>query len=76
MHHECLRSCRKGCDSPGHSGNCLIVARVLNYEVGFQNAVQIALWGNAVKSRLGRSKTLLNSKSKAVHTDGGNVLTT
>lgn len=68
-HYECSHSCRKGCDSPGHNGNCLIAARVLNYEVRFQNAVQIALWGKAVTSSLRRSKTLLNGKSKAVHTD-------
>lgn len=75
-HYESSHSCRKGCDSPGHNGNCLIVARVLNYEVRFQNAVQIALWGKAVTSSLRRGKTLLNGKSKAVHTDWGYVLTT
>lgn len=63
-HYECSHSCRKGCGSPGHNGNCLIVARVLNYEVRFQNAAQIALWGKAVTRSLRRSKTLRTVKAK------------
>lgn len=54
---------------------CLIAACVVNYEVHFQRAVQIALWGTAASTRLRRNNTMLNNKSKAAHADCGNIFT-
>lgn len=54
---------------------CLIAACVVNYEVHFQRAVQIALWGTAARTRLRRNNTMLNNKSNAAHADCGTILT-
>lgn len=54
---------------------CLIAACVVNYEVHFQRAVHIALWGTAARTEIRGNNTMLNNKSEAAHADCGNILT-
>lgn len=46
---------------------CLIAACVVNYEVHFQRAVQIALWGTAARTKLKRNNTTQNNESTGAH---------
>lgn len=44
---------------------CLIAACVVNYEVRFERAAQIALWGTAARIKPRRNNGTVNNKSKA-----------
>lgn len=48
---------------------CLIAACVVNYEVRFERAAQIALWGTAARNKLRRNNGTVNNKSKAALAD-------
>lgn len=64
--HECFLSAgERGLRLSGSLWElCLIAACVVNYEVHFQRAVQIALWGTAARAKA-EEKTTRRSTIKA-----------
>lgn len=53
---------------------CLIAACEVNYEVRFERAAWIALWGTAASRKLRRNNTAASNKGKAAHTDSRRYL--